>query len=167
MGLESYFWEASHRSYFGGVLIIWPSERTWQSMLYHKLLQQRLCMDGIGANYFVFVLALQIGKPLFRKTKDGRVFNWNVELDDSFCTLAETFQKVDSHLGFNIELKFDDNIIYSEDHLTHVLQVILRVRRYLFLCMFQFFHVVVMFLLLSLSSIGGFPIRRRQTYHFL
>ncbi|KAH7683276.1 Glycerophosphodiester phosphodiesterase protein [Dioscorea alata] len=69
----------------------------------------------------------KIGKPLFRKTKDGRVFKWNVELDDSFCTLAETFQKVDSHLGFNIELKFDDNIIYSEDHLTHVLQVILRV----------------------------------------
>ncbi|KAJ0988772.1 hypothetical protein J5N97_007128 [Dioscorea zingiberensis] len=69
----------------------------------------------------------KVGKPLVRKTKDGRVFNWNVELDDSFCTLEETFQKVDSHLGFNIELKFDDNIVYSEDQLTHALQVVLRV----------------------------------------
>nr|KJB70699.1 hypothetical protein B456_011G087800 [Gossypium raimondii] len=67
------------------------------------------------------------GKSLLRKTKDGKILNWNVETDDSFCTLAETFQKVDPSLGFNIELKFDDHIVYQQDHLIHVLQVILQV----------------------------------------
>ncbi|KAH1047897.1 hypothetical protein J1N35_038681 [Gossypium stocksii] len=67
------------------------------------------------------------GKSLLRKTKDGKILNWNVETDDSFCTLAETFQKVDPSLGFNIELKFDDHIVYHQDHLIHVLQVILQV----------------------------------------
>ncbi|MFQ6644930.1 hypothetical protein Gotur_019957 [Gossypium turneri] len=67
------------------------------------------------------------GKSLLRKTKDGKILNWNVETDDSFCTLAETFQKVDPSLGFNIELKFDDHIVYQQDHLFHVLQVILQV----------------------------------------
>ncbi|KAK8619018.1 hypothetical protein V6N13_132987 [Hibiscus sabdariffa] len=67
------------------------------------------------------------GKCLLRKSKDGKILNWNVETDDSFCTLAEAFQKVDSSLGFNIELKFDDNVVYHQDHLTHVLQVILQV----------------------------------------
>ncbi|GMI78161.1 Glycerophosphodiester phosphodiesterase 1, senescence-related gene 3 [Hibiscus trionum] len=67
------------------------------------------------------------GKCLLRKSKDGKILNWNVQTDDSFCTLAEAFQKVDSSLGFNIELKFDDNVVYHQDHLTHVLQVILQV----------------------------------------
>ncbi|KAK8511392.1 hypothetical protein V6N13_024034 [Hibiscus sabdariffa] len=67
------------------------------------------------------------GKCLLRKSKDGKILNWNVETDDPFCTLAEAFQKVDSSLGFNIELKFDDNVVYHQDHLTHVLQVILQV----------------------------------------
>ncbi|KAG1370177.1 glycerophosphodiester phosphodiesterase GDPD1, chloroplastic [Cocos nucifera] len=69
----------------------------------------------------------KVGKNLFRKTKDGRVFNWNVEIDDPHCTLEEAFQRVDPYLGFNIELKFDDNLVYQEEKLTHILQVILQV----------------------------------------
>ncbi|XP_072964320.1 glycerophosphodiester phosphodiesterase GDPD1, chloroplastic-like [Typha angustifolia] len=68
-----------------------------------------------------------VGKSLLRKTKDGRVFSWNVESDDHLCTLEEAFQMVDSHLGFNIELKFDDHLVYQEEELTHTLQVILDV----------------------------------------
>ncbi|XVF13868.1 hypothetical protein REPUB_Repub09cG0006100 [Reevesia pubescens] len=67
------------------------------------------------------------GKCLMRKTKDGKILKWNVETDDSLCTLEEAFQKVDPSLGFNIELKFDDNIVYQQDHFIHVLQVILKV----------------------------------------
>ncbi|XVE67651.1 hypothetical protein DITRI_Ditri09bG0005000 [Diplodiscus trichospermus] len=67
------------------------------------------------------------GKCLLRKTKDGKILKWNVETDDSLCTLQEAFQKVDPSVGFNIELKFDDNIVYQQDHLIHVLQVILQV----------------------------------------
>lgn len=67
------------------------------------------------------------GKTLLRKTKDGKIVKWNVESDDSLCTLQEAFQKVEPTLGFNIELKFDDNIVYQPDHLIHVLQLILQV----------------------------------------
>ncbi|KAL4192052.1 hypothetical protein AMTRI_Chr06g192090 [Amborella trichopoda] len=67
------------------------------------------------------------GKSLLRKTKDGRIHSWNVEEDDTFCTLQEAFLKVDPTLGFNIELKFDDNINYQEHDLIHTLQVILQV----------------------------------------
>ncbi|KAK8556959.1 hypothetical protein V6N12_003348 [Hibiscus sabdariffa] len=69
----------------------------------------------------------KLEKRLLRKSKDGRILNWNVQTDDSFCTLAEAFQKVNPSLGFNIELKFDDNIVYHQDHLSRVLQVILQV----------------------------------------
>ncbi|XP_068665467.1 glycerophosphodiester phosphodiesterase GDPD1, chloroplastic-like [Aristolochia californica] len=69
----------------------------------------------------------KVGKPLMRKTKDGRVLTWKVEDDDSLCTLQEAFLKVDPSLGFNLELKFDDNIVYEDDELTHVLQAILKV----------------------------------------
>uniref|UniRef100_A0A6N2M4H8 glycerophosphodiester phosphodiesterase n=2 Tax=Salix viminalis TaxID=40686 RepID=A0A6N2M4H8_SALVM len=67
------------------------------------------------------------GKSLFRKTKDGRIFEWKVEEDAPFCTLQEVFQKVDDTMGFNVELKFDDSIIYKEEELKHILQVILQV----------------------------------------
>lgn len=69
----------------------------------------------------------KVGKSLLRKTKDGKIISWNVESDDSLCTLEEAFQKVNPTIGFNIELKFDDGIIYQEDHLIHVLQSILQV----------------------------------------
>ncbi|XP_052187740.1 glycerophosphodiester phosphodiesterase GDPD1, chloroplastic-like [Diospyros lotus] len=68
-----------------------------------------------------------VGKPLFRKTKDGTIFEWKVENDDSFCTLEEVFQKVEHSFGFNIELKFDDNIVYKEEDMIHTLQVVLKV----------------------------------------
>ncbi|CAI8613452.1 unnamed protein product [Vicia faba] len=67
------------------------------------------------------------GKVLVRKTKDGRIFNWEVEQDDTLCTLQEAFVKVEPSLGFNIELKFDDHIVYEQSYLVHVLQTILKV----------------------------------------
>ncbi|KAL6994508.1 Lysophospholipase D gdpd1 [Sarracenia purpurea var. burkii] len=67
------------------------------------------------------------GNPLLRKTKDGKILSWNVEKDDCLCTLEEAFQKVSPSLGFNIELKFDDHIVYQQDHLIHILQSILKV----------------------------------------
>lgn len=74
------------------------------------------------------------GKPLLRKTKDGKIVSWLVEQDDSLCTLQEAFQKVGPALGFNVELKFDDHIVYSQDYLVRVLQSILKVSRYLRQC---------------------------------
>lgn len=67
------------------------------------------------------------GRCLLRKTKDGKIVKWQVETDDPLCTLEEAFQRVEPSLGFNIELKFDDNIVYQQDYLVHVLQVILQV----------------------------------------
>ncbi|CAN1838280.1 Glycerophosphodiester phosphodiesterase GDPD3 [Linum perenne] len=67
------------------------------------------------------------GKPLFRKTKDGRIFEWEVEQDDCFCTLEQALTKVDSSIGFNVELKFDDHLVYTKHQLTHVLNSILKV----------------------------------------
>lgn len=69
----------------------------------------------------------KVGKSLFRKAKDGEILSWNVERDDSLCTLEEAFQKVNSSLGFNVELKFDDRIVYQQEHLVHALQSILKV----------------------------------------
>ncbi|CAN6551005.1 unnamed protein product [Malus baccata var. baccata] len=69
----------------------------------------------------------KVGRPLVRKIKDGRIFDWKVEQDDSLCTLQEVFEKVERSKGFNIELKFDDQIVYKEEKLEHVLQVILQV----------------------------------------
>ncbi|XP_042015217.1 glycerophosphodiester phosphodiesterase GDPD1, chloroplastic-like [Salvia splendens] len=67
------------------------------------------------------------GKPLLRKTKDGKHVNWTVESDEHACTLREAFEKVNPSLGFNIELKFDDYIVYQHQDLTNVLQAILEV----------------------------------------
>lgn len=71
---------------------------------------------------------MQVGKSMLRKTKDGRIVNWNVEADDCLCTLKEAFEKVEPSLGFNIELKFDDNIVYEQEYLTHVLQAMVEVK---------------------------------------
>ncbi|KAK4282215.1 hypothetical protein QN277_013618 [Acacia crassicarpa] len=67
------------------------------------------------------------GKPLLRKIKDGKILKWDVERDDPLCTLQDVFQKVEPTLGFNIELKFDDHIVYEEDYLVRVLQAVLKV----------------------------------------
>jgi glycerophosphodiester phosphodiesterase len=69
----------------------------------------------------------KIGKPLLRKMKDGRMLNWNVQSEDALCTLQEAFEKVNPRLGFNVELKFDDNLEYEEEKLTRILQAILKV----------------------------------------
>ena len=74
---------------------------------------------------------MQVGKPLFRRTKDGKIFEWKVENDDPLCTLQEAFEKVENSVGFNIELKLDDQVAYTEEQLTRVLQPILQV--YIFL----------------------------------
>lgn len=66
-------------------------------------------------------------KPLMRKLKDGRIIPWTVETDDTLCTLQETFEKVSPHLGFDIELKFDDHIVYAQDHLLSTLNSIMNV----------------------------------------
>jgi len=68
-----------------------------------------------------------VGKSLLRKTKDGKIVEWNVESDDHLCTLQEVFQKVNPRLGFNIEVKFDDHIVYQQDHLVHALHSVLKV----------------------------------------
>lgn len=68
-----------------------------------------------------------VGKSLLRKTKDGKIVEWNVEADDHLCTLEEAFQKVNPRLGFNIEVKFDDHIVYQQDYLIHALQTVLKV----------------------------------------
>ncbi|KZV42056.1 hypothetical protein F511_18402 [Dorcoceras hygrometricum] len=68
-----------------------------------------------------------VGRTLLRKMKDGKVIPWNVESDDHLCTLQDAFERVNPSLGFNIELKFDDNIVYEQEYLIHVLQAILRV----------------------------------------
>ncbi|XP_027351568.1 glycerophosphodiester phosphodiesterase GDPD1, chloroplastic-like isoform X2 [Abrus precatorius] len=67
------------------------------------------------------------GKVLLRKNKDGKIMEWDVEQDDSLCTLQEAFVNVEPTLGFNIELKFDDYIVYEQDYLVHVLQAVLKV----------------------------------------
>lgn len=67
------------------------------------------------------------GKPLLRKTKDGNVYNWTVETDDALCTLQQAFEQVNSSLGFNIELKFDDHVVYQQDNLIRVLRDVLEV----------------------------------------
>ncbi|XP_028785234.1 glycerophosphodiester phosphodiesterase GDPD2 [Neltuma alba] len=67
------------------------------------------------------------GKPLLRKTYDGKIVSWNVEQDDPLCTLQEAFQEVEPSLGFNIELKFDDYLVYEQAHLVHNLQAILKI----------------------------------------
>jgi len=70
---------------------------------------------------------MQVGKPLFRRTKDGKIFEWKVENDDPLCMLQEAFEKVEHSISYNIELKLDDQVVYTEEELTRVLQAILQV----------------------------------------
>ncbi|XP_037459589.1 glycerophosphodiester phosphodiesterase GDPD2-like isoform X1 [Triticum dicoccoides] len=69
----------------------------------------------------------KVSKPLLRRMEDGRVLAWSTEEDDYLCTLQEVFEHVSPHLGFNIELKFDDNIIYPGVNLNRALQAVLQV----------------------------------------
>ncbi|KAH0448281.1 hypothetical protein IEQ34_022081 [Dendrobium chrysotoxum] len=70
--------------------------------------------------------AIRSGKPLLRRSAEGRVFDWVVEADDPLCTLEEAFLKVDPRLGFNIELKFDDNLEYAEKDLLNAVEIVVR-----------------------------------------
>ncbi|OIW20842.1 hypothetical protein TanjilG_24330 [Lupinus angustifolius] len=67
------------------------------------------------------------GKALLRRNKDGKIVQWDVEQDDTLCTLEEAFLHVHPSLGFNIELKFDDHTVYEQDYLVHVLKAILKI----------------------------------------
>ncbi|PQM33822.1 glycerophosphodiester phosphodiesterase GDPD2 [Prunus yedoensis var. nudiflora] len=58
----------------------------------------------------------KVERPMLRKIKDGRIFEWKVEKDDSLCTLQEVFEKVEH-----------SRIVYKEEKLEHVLRVILQV----------------------------------------
>ncbi|KGN53031.1 glycerophosphodiester phosphodiesterase GDPD1, chloroplastic isoform X1 [Cucumis sativus] len=69
----------------------------------------------------------KIGKPLFRRTVDGGVYEWKVENDAPLCTLQEAFEKVEHSVGFNVELKFDDLIVYEEEQLAQMIQQVLEV----------------------------------------
>ncbi|KFK33033.1 glycerophosphoryl diester phosphodiesterase family protein [Arabis alpina] len=71
--------------------------------------------------------AEKIGKTLMRKSKDGNVLKWDVDLDDCLCTLQEAFERVEQSLGFNIELKFDDHTVYEREFLVNVLRSVLQV----------------------------------------
>ena len=68
-----------------------------------------------------------VEKPLFRKTKDGRIFEWKVDEDDRFCTLEDVFENASQSVGFNIEFKLDDNTSYKEEELVRVILVVLQV----------------------------------------
>ncbi|KAK1381637.1 Glycerophosphodiester phosphodiesterase [Heracleum sosnowskyi] len=70
--------------------------------------------------------AANVSKPLFRKIKDGRIFEWKVETDDHLCTLQQVFQNVNHFLGFNIELKFDNKIVYKEHEIVRVIQLVFK-----------------------------------------
>lgn len=63
---------------------------------------------------------------MFRKLNDGRVVRWDVQSDDALCTLQEALDGVDRRVGFNVELKFDDDVVYREMELTGILQAILK-----------------------------------------
>ncbi|KAJ4885321.1 Glycerophosphodiester phosphodiesterase GDPD2 [Raphanus sativus] len=67
------------------------------------------------------------GKTLMRKSKEGQVLRWDVDSDDPLCTLQEAFERVERSLGFNIELKFDDQVVYEREFLVHVLRTVLQV----------------------------------------
>ncbi|KAG6523638.1 hypothetical protein ZIOFF_013503 [Zingiber officinale] len=75
----------------------------------------------------MYFASFQKGKLLYRKTNDGRVLNWNVQADAPLCTLPEVFQGVDPRLGFNVEIKFKDHIVYDDEELTHTIRTILQV----------------------------------------
>ncbi|KAJ8574371.1 hypothetical protein K7X08_026176 [Anisodus acutangulus] len=68
-----------------------------------------------------------VEKPLFRKTKDGKFFEWKIEEDDRLCTLEDVFENVTHSVAFNIEFKFDDEGNYKEDELVRVILSALQV----------------------------------------
>ncbi|GJN27798.1 hypothetical protein PR202_gb15849 [Eleusine coracana subsp. coracana] len=81
------------------------------------------------------------GKPLLRKLKeDGRIVSWDVRSDDALCTLRDAFLGVDRRVGFNVELKFDDDAAYTEDELARTLQAVVSENADARPIMFSSFH---------------------------
>ena len=61
--------------------------------------------------------SLCLGKQRMGEFMSGRLL----------CTLQDAFRGVEHSSGFNIELKFDDNLAYKEDELACALQAVLQV----------------------------------------
>lgn len=51
---------------------------------------------------------------------------WTTDVEDSMCTLAEAFNEVQPSVGFNIELKFDDDGLTSNEELHRVIDAVLK-----------------------------------------
>ncbi|KAG2276846.1 hypothetical protein Bca52824_059401 [Brassica carinata] len=85
-----------------GVII----EKRVTEMALHEFISYGPQKDGANVN------------PMFRKTKDGRIFQWKVAIRMILFKRSQ---------GFNIELKFDDNIVYGEEELCQTLENILKV----------------------------------------
>lgn len=64
-------------------------------------------------------------KRLLRRSAAGEVYLW--DSDDGLCTLQEAFENVNVSVGFNIELKFDDEIIYTEAQLVRFISAVFKV----------------------------------------
>lgn len=67
----------------------------------------------------------QVSKSLYRKAADGSVGLWTADVEDSMCTLAEAFAQVQPNVGFNIEVKFDDDGATSTEELHRVINAVL------------------------------------------
>jgi len=69
---------------------------------------------------------LEIQSPLVRKANDGSICKWIVNVQDRLCTLKDAFENVPLCVGFNIEVKFDDEIEVSEAELQRVTGTVLK-----------------------------------------
>ena len=125
-------------------------------------------------HYIHFIISVQVSKPLLRRMEDGRVLAWSTEEDDYLCTLQEVFEHVSPHLGFNIELKFDDNIIYPGVNLNRALQAVLQVWIalvhliwYRLIPIQSFGHCEAMTITLLNGLVGCFSVCWQQTTLFL
>jgi glycerophosphodiester phosphodiesterase len=73
----------------------------------------------------------QVGQSLYRRAVDGSVGLWTADVEDPMCTLAEAFAEVQPSVGFNIEVKFDDDGVTSEVELHRVIDAVVEdVRRF-------------------------------------
>lgn len=69
---------------------------------------------------------LEIRSPLVRKANDGSICKWIVNVQDRLCTLKDAFENVPLFAGFNIEVKFDDEIEVSEVELQRVIGTVVK-----------------------------------------
>ncbi|KAG0580716.1 hypothetical protein KC19_4G193800 [Ceratodon purpureus] len=69
--------------------------------------------------------ASKVGQVLYRKAADGTIGLWTEDVEDPMCTLKEAFTEVQPSVGFNIEVKFDDDGNTSEEELHRVIDAVL------------------------------------------